>query len=380
MYNKHHPWSLYFLIIIIIIVIIYFFVFIYLLTKIQDKPIQHNLKIIDIPVKGVKHKEIVRNIFNRFKNVFILNGFYRHPKNTDNKKINDKHLEFENGNIEDLPFISPNLIDVTIEDKIPVAGFKSIINHVGDFTFINDRISNMCWNSNTDFIKQRTTENTFLVDEEKNNQDSNHYLYLNIIRYIYNGNNAVHINYIVKKKGMSDKNVIAFIRFLNWFQQFTKKNNLFYFSISGNSNIRSAKWRKIVKKILKDSCYISPGIESQFITDNDNKYGGRTSRFIIISKPMAPYGVYFYLSQQVIDNLSSCNILIAEILEKDKYNKSPDDETKLIFNNFTKERHINPSLRIDLETSNDVNLEQYNLQEVGVFKPVTKHNKHNGEP
>lgn len=377
MYNKHQPWSFYFLIIVIIVIIIYFFVFVYLITKIQDKPIQHNLKIIDIPVIGVKHKEVVRNIFNRFKNIFILNGLYRYPK-TSNKRTNEKHLDFEDGASVNLPFLSPNITDVTIEDKIPVAGFKSIINYNGDFTFINDRISDVCWNSNTDFIKQRTLENTFLVDDESNNQNQTHYIYLNVIRYIFKGNNAVHINYIVRKKGMGDKNVIAFIKFLNWFQQFVTKNNLFYFSISGNNNIRSAKWRKIVKKILKDSCYISPGIESHFITDNDNKYGARTSRFIIVSKPMAPNGVYFYLSQQVVDNLSPSNILIAEILQKDKY-KSVDDETQVIFNNISKERHINPSMRIDLETTNDVNLEQFNLHNMGIFKPVTKHTKDSGD-
>ncbi|QKE44565.1 hypothetical protein Yalta_118 [Yalta virus] len=374
MYNKHRPWSLYTIIIIIIVIVLYFFMLIYLYNR---KPVihtQNNLKIIDIPIKGIKHKEIVRNIVNRFKNVFILNGYCR-PNKINRKMIENKQIEIEYGSMVDLPFISPNLTNITIEDTIPVIGFKSVINHSGDFTFINDRISNVFWNSNTDFIKQRIPVNTFLVDDEKQNQDDTHYLYLNITRYIFNGNNAVHVNYIVKKKGMNEKNVIAFIRFLNWFQHFLQEHNLFYFSIAGNNNIRSAKWKKIVKNILKDSCYVSPGIESGFITDNDNKYGGRASRFIIISKLMAPYGVYFYLSQQVVDNFTPCHILIAEILQKGNNVKSPDDETQLIFEKFTKERHINPSLRIDLETVNDVNLEQYDLSEVGLFKSVNKHNR-----
>lgn len=372
MYNKYRPWSLYFQIFIITIIIIYLFIFLYLFYHQSEEESQHNLKIIDIPVNGVKFKKIAKNVLTRFQDVFILNGSYTFLKEGNNKKRVDKKLEFDNGTSVDLPFISPNLIDTTTEDLIPVAGFKTVINSFGDFTFINDIGGDVSWNSNSDFIKKRTPDQTFLIDDETRDKDLKHYLYLNVIRYIYKGNQAVHVNYIVKKTGMSKNNVSAFIKFLNWFQHFTNKHNCFYFSISGNSNIRSAKWRKIAKKVFKDSCYISPGIESHFITDYETKYGGRASRFMIISKPLAPFGVYFYVSQQKIDNLSSySNILVAEILQKKNYKKSKNDETELIFKKFTKERHVNPLIRIDFETSNDVNLEKYDFNEFGFFKPLS---------
>lgn len=330
---------------------------------------ENNLKIIDITTIGSDHKSIMRNIYNIFRDTFIVNGSYRFPKKPE-RKHNILLFQTEDSNITSFPFISPNLVLSQLEDNILIAGFKTLINNSGDFCFLNYLNEYVSWNSESEYIKQRTNENSFLIDDETSDPEHLHYSYLIVTRYLFKGLNAVHINYIVKKKGINLNSTKAFIKFLNYSLDFITKNKIFYFTIAGNANIKSAKWRKLIKKVFKDTCYISPGIESKFITDIDIKYGARASRFIIISKVMAPFGVYFYLTEQKIESFSNSNILVAEILQQKNFKKSINDDTERIYNNFMKEKSINPSLRLDLETDNDVNFNGLNLEEKGIYKPI----------
>lgn len=371
MYRNENSWKQYILPTVIFIILIYFFLILYIMIKIHSikKYDDNNLKILDITTIGSDHKSIMRNIYSIFGDVFIVNGSYRFPKKPE-RKHNIILFQTEESNITSFPFISPNLISSQLEDNILIAGFKSLINSSGDFCFLNYSNEFVSWNSESEYIKQRTNNNSFLIDDETEDPEHLHYSYLIITRYLFNGLNAVHINYIVKKKGININSTKAFIKFLNFSLDFITKHKIFYYSIAGNANIKSAKWQKLIKKVFKDTCYISPGIESKFITDIDTKYGARASRFIIISKPMAPFGVYFYLTEQKIESFSSSNILVAEILKQKSFEKSPNDNTVRIYNNFIKERQINPSLRLDLETDNDVNFNGIDLTEKGKYKPV----------
>lgn len=347
------------------------------LSSKKGKDEKGNLKLVDIPITGSDHKSLMRNVYMLFGNVFIVNGSYRFPKKPDKEKkvFYIKLTQTEETPTNTFPFISPNMISPQTEDVVLIAGYKSLVNSAGDFCFLNHQSENMKWSSEIDYIKNRIGEKCFLIDDEtKNNDAQQHFSYLILAPYLFNGSKALHINYIVKKKGVNDFNTKAFIRFLNFVQDYITKNKIFYFTIMGNSNISSAKWRKITNKIFKDSCYMSPGTESEFITDIDTKHGARANRFIIISKTMAPYGVYFYLTQQKIDYFSTSNILVAEILENGSYEKNINDDTKRIYDSFQNEMRINSALHLDLETDNDVNLESFDLKEVGIYKPI------NGKP
>lgn len=396
--GKYNNFS-FFKLIIIAIIIIYLFMFIYIFktyVKNDKKEKIERLKIINIKSDGLDHFSILNNIYREFGDTFIINGLYAFPKDdkqqlkrnvrqqtpppTDDKKKKHKHIVLygnQNKQVTSLPFLSPNKTS-QFEDEIFINGYKSSVNVSGDFVLINDNLTtpnnyeiSWCASESNSFIQERTTDNTFLRDKEVViNGENKHFSHLIVTRYLVNNSPALHVNYIVKKKGMNEQNIISFIKFLNYIEKIITQEKIFYFSIAGDAHINSAKWRKIAYKIFKNSIYISPGVESRFLTDNAFKYGAQTTNFIIVSKLLAPFGVYFYLSKTKIDYFSSYFTLVAEILNSENDNaKSLKDDTDLIYQTFLKEKEIDPSIRLDMETSNEFNLTKFDFNEIGEYEP-----------
>lgn len=350
--------------IIYIFIVIYFFIFIYLIIKITEKKSinDENLKIINLNLTGSDYITMMRSLNSTFNNIFIVSGIYSF---VNHQKHPIKLLQTKK-TINEIPFLSPNINSLDIETKKFIAGYNSLLNNSGDFVFLSDAYDNIEWNSNNGYIKSRNEENTFLIDCD----EDTHYSRVIITRYLYNSQKAVHFNYIVKKGGVTKNETFDFIKFINYVNKFIQDEKIFYFSVSGITNLSSAKWHKIINMVFKESCYVSPGISSDFITSIDVKKGARSNRFIFVSKELAPFGVYFYLTEQKIDLISTSNILVAEILSSKKRCLSKNDDTKKIYNKFLKQKLLIPSLKQDMESFNDVDLHSFKLNEIGTYQYI----------
>lgn len=356
--------------IIYFFIVIYFFIFIYIIIKIttEQSIIDNNLKIINLNLTGSDYVTMMRNLHSVFDNIFMVTGSY----SFDNHERHPIKLLQTKKTINEIPFLSPNINSVDIKTVEFIPGYKSLLNNTGDFVFLSDGYDHIDWNSNNDYIKSRNEETTFLIDNESDYEEKTHYSRIIITRYLYNSQKAVHFNYIVKKKGVSKNETIAFIKFINYVNKFIQDEKIFYFSVSGITNLSSAKWHKIINIVFKESCYVSPGITSDFITSVDAKKGVRSNRFIFVSRKLAPFGVYFYLTEQKIDLISSSNILVAEILSSKKKYTSKNDDTKKIYNKFLKQKLLIPSLKQDLENFNDVDIHSFKLNEIGNYDHIAK--------
>lgn len=373
--------------IITVLIFVIILIYIFNICKANVEVDNRNLKIINVSTTG-DNFFLIQNLLHQFNDVFIINLANNLPKDKNNlEKHTRKSKRIMYGNYEkyvkELPHISDNNIS-GYEEEIFIYGYKSCISWHGDSVLINPNLRGVndekinWYYENTSFINDRIPDKTFFSETpitDKHNKSTS-YSHIIITRYLYNSSPAIHINYIVRKAGMSEQGVKSFIGFLNYVKKFLDDNKIFYFSIAGNSNIRSAQWKKISYAIFHDSVYISPGIEKKFITDNDLKNCIRCSNFIIISKKMAPYGICFYVSKPKLEYISNKYILVAEIIsKKNKNNYRPIyDNTEEIYENIEEEKNNNTGIVIDNLTENEVSLDQYDTELLNTYLPDTKKN------
>lgn len=323
-----------------------------------------NLKIINAHLIG-NYDETVKDLKNKFGDIFIINGLYNSGNNSEKHVYGDMKSA-----ILEYPYISENTLE---HKKIFIPNFKSSVSYSLDFILLNDLLvtpfnTEIHWYIKDNNFLNRTKENTFFETTLEDNKT--HYSRIIITRYIYNNQAAVHINHIVKKMDFhSQISIDSFIGFLNFVKNFLDKNKIFYFSLGGISNIRNSYWTKFTKFIFKDTVYISPGTADKFITQN-NYYKNimTTSDFIIISKSMAPHGVYFYTTK----NTETSNLLVAEILceeNKSKY-KSIHDETEKIYRETQKRKEEYPNIEIDKVLEYNVDLTVFNLKLINDYHSI----------
>lgn len=345
----------------VIIFTLLFIIFIYV-YKTKEKKYTENPKIINfVGSDEYTFREMTTYINNNFKNVYLING--RVLSISTNKNITPSEKTVY------IPYISPNEINTQISSKPLINQYNSMINRNKDFVFLANDNVDVIWN--TDKIK-RDVNKDFLIDNE-NEVDGKHNTHLIFTNYLYKNNKAVHVNYLVKKKGITQNGIDSFVQFLNYFSNYVINNKILFFSISGNVNVLSNKLKNIVRIIFKDSCYLSPGIEKKFITDIDDKHGARMCQFTIVSKTLAPYGVYFYLTRQRVEYFSNTNILVCEILSSSSNKKKAyNDDTENIYENFLKEKKNNTALKMDLERDEDFDMRKINFKQTGVYDRYQK--------
>lgn len=351
------------LLIIVIMIVTFFIVKKPSVTSVTSR----NLKIVHGDLKSIDHKTYLSNINQRIGDVFIHSGrFFKHEVELvpREKKHIIKTIEY--------PFLSPNTSDQKLDELPFITSYYSAVNNSGDFVFMDNLtrgIDNepIAWyKEGNDYIKKRTNETVFLKEVERFDISDSRLI---MFRYLFNNNNAIHINYISRKVGMGNAQVQAFINFLNFVRNYLQEEKIFYFSISGFVPALSSHWRTMAKLILKDSCYISPGSEEGFLTINDTKYGARASDFIIISKGLAPYGVKFYLMRPILGR-SSKPLLVAEILQKGKDIERPEvDETIRISDKFFESKKNDNSVYRDNTTTTDVKMDNFYIEGISTYLP-----------
>lgn len=347
--------------VIIIFFLIFFIIYVY---KTRFIEYSENLKIINF-VGSEKYTflEMSSYIDSKFKNIFLINGRVLSEEETPSLE------NIPTNKLITIPYISPNVVNTQTQEPFLINQYNCLINKSKDFVFLTNTDKNVVWN--TEKIK-RNLNKDFLVDQKDLN-NGNHNTHLIFSNYLYKNNNAVHVNYIVKKKSLNKTSLNSFIQFLNFFSNYLINNKILFFSIAGNANIVSNDIKNVVRKIFKDSCYLSPGIENKFITEIDQKIGARCSQFIIVSKTLAPNGVYFYLTRQRIEFFSNSNILVCEILSsKDNKKKSSNDDTENIYENFLKEKIHNTALKMDFERDEEFNVKNLDFKQTGIYNSYEK--------
>lgn len=307
-------------------------------------------------IKNEELKEFIKEYNKRYHN-FLLFGNYSRT-------------------INELP-------NITSKEEF-LGGYNSCVSPQGDMVFLykyakgidNKKI---IWENKTaDYLSKRTIENTFLTEKyfspENGNETNGSYVILT--RYLYNDKPALHVNYIMRKQGAHrDYLLQVFIGFLNYLKNFIKQNQIHYYSVAGRTNLNSLKWQVAIKKIFNSDVYYSPGVEKKFISDVSNPSLYYTPDFIFVCKNLAPYGVYFYLTEPLY-NYTPNKILVCEILTKENKNKnikSINDHTQLIYDNVINEKQfINKNLKIDDLGHNEINFQHLDFTKVNNYIPLDR--------
>lgn len=346
-----------------------------------------NFQIISCFIEGIDPYFVISDLINNFDNLFLLNiqYNYKYPLSVTKKTSKYKFLLYGNyqKKIESLPFISNSKFFMD-DENIYMYNYKANISSKGDMVLLKDNINfinnkKIEWNNNTnEFVKNQIFDQTFLSQKKITVHDKEQsFSHLIICRYLINDVPAIHVNYIVRKGGMSDSGIQCLIGFLNYIKTIIHTQNIIYFSIAGNANLYSAQWQNIIYKIFQNSVYISPGIEQRFITTLSNKNKIHTSEFMIISKTLAPFGVYFYLMKPKINYISNKFILVGEILTKNNRTQNTtlykNDNTGEIYYLIKERKKIDNMLTIDQMTSNDINLNKFDFNLKNEYEFIDRH-------
>lgn len=170
------------------------------------------------------------------------------------------------------------------------------------------------WVNDSKFVEQRTKDTSILQEKNGHRTKGSHII---LHKYIYNGKNAVHMNYTTVYDSFEKKeNIQSFYSAMNYLNNFIKDNKLEYFSAAGDSNILSGYWQKIITNVFGDSVYISPGEKEKVFTCNDNS-GLSCPDFIFVCKNMAPHGVSFYIDDPLFDISTQHYYVVCELFKTD---------------------------------------------------------------
>lgn len=304
-------------------------------------------------------------------------------KNSTSKPFKPFFIIYNNyyNHVNSLPYLSSNTYSLG-EEEMFLGGYKSCVSPLGDCVFLNTYSKGVNdepidWFSKiSPHVLSRTIETTFLEQfyEVKKINEDKQMSYLIITKYLYNNQPAIHVNYINKKKGLVNNTLFqTFIGFINYINSYLNIHKIKYFTIAGCSQIVSARWQAYVKNVFQNNVFISPGIKDGFITTNDPVEGVSTPDFIIVSKSLAPYGVYFYVTELTYDYNPSKYLLVAEILKfKNQDLKTKNDKTKDIYAKVMNRARTDVSMLIDKVTGNEVFLNRFNTEQVNVYIPLKK--------